>query len=338
MTDDEDSLSFASSIEIANIKDQYLSQSGLYKDLDQLEKSIEAEFKEFTNQARTFPFHELNHQENHSSQKKNEGQLHQELDNMSIHSDHDILGDDLMERMERPSDSSWRHYLNNEQVDDNYKVQPLRNNKSSSPTQSRNVSPGEYFGARSLPLQSIYDILKYQSSESDHIEQKDTSVYKKNHLRELLDMRFKRLPDSIQSVQIPNRMRDNSVYVGQCWIEPREITFNSELTSKISIINDNTQNRQSFSLFSSSHYIDCERTEGVILEDETIDIKIKLNTHLIRHSNIDTLFIHDKLLVVINHQSMTEISVRIDFTLEHKKRPECTYCAIEQGYPYHDIS
>ena len=105
------SLSFASGIGTEAIADEPFSQPDLYTDLDRLERSVEAEFELYLNQARSFPFHQDGLDSNHEQEES--------------------LGD-------QPSPSR------------------------------QSISPGAYFGARSLPLNSIWS--QQQQSFSDKYE------------------------------------------------------------------------------------------------------------------------------------------------------------------------
>lgn len=151
------SISFASSIGIDNIKEEYFNKNNLYTDLDQLEKSVDAEFEHYMNQARSFPFQEEQEQEQINRE-------HPDLKDASVHSDFEILGAEISDQVKNELDldnDSWHRYLENNNVDGNYNVKPLRNNtkgflkKDEVGIYSRNTSPGEYFGARSLPLDSL---------------------------------------------------------------------------------------------------------------------------------------------------------------------------------------
>ncbi|KAG2209286.1 hypothetical protein INT47_005578 [Mucor saturninus] len=149
--DDNLSISFASSIGINNIKDEHLNKNNLYTDLDQLEKSVDAEFEHYMNQARSFPFQE---------QEQERNREHPDLKDASVHSDFEILGAEILNQVNDELDldnDSWHRYLENNNADDLYNVKPLRNNTNDFPREedSGHTSPGEYFGARSLPLNSL---------------------------------------------------------------------------------------------------------------------------------------------------------------------------------------
>lgn len=183
MSIDSLSMSFASSMGIDNIQDEYLDKNDLYNDLDQLERSVEAEFEQYMNQARSFPF-----QEEHEQATRE----HPELENASVHSDYEILGADLLEQVNDDFDldnASWQRYMENNDVDDNYNVKPLRNNTNISFRREENkgeyaenqcfsgtTSPGQYFGARSLPLNSLDNVWQ-QKQDNEDVEQEQEQLY-----------------------------------------------------------------------------------------------------------------------------------------------------------------
>lgn len=161
--DDDLSLSFASSMGIENIQDEFLDRSNLYTDLDQLEKSVDAEFEEYMNRARSFPFKQDSHT----------------VDNVSVHSDYEMVAkepadpahehvDQQEDDMDDGDNDSWQRYLENRHSDEHSK--PL-GDPSFSKSQSRSTSPGEYFGARSLPFH--YDWQKQAVGHEEGEEQID---------------------------------------------------------------------------------------------------------------------------------------------------------------------
>jgi hypothetical protein len=166
MSVDNLSVSFASSMGIGNIKDEFMNENiNLYTDLDELEKSVEAEFEQYMNQARSFPFHQ--------------GQDYPPLKDASVHSDYDILGAELLDKVNVElvkDDASWHRYLERNEVDDNYNVKPLRNNTQGSP--GRSDSPGAYFGARSLPLNSMDNVWKKEEQQQQGEEEPISFVIK----------------------------------------------------------------------------------------------------------------------------------------------------------------
>lgn len=178
MSVDNLSISFASSMGIENIQDEYLSKNNLYTDLDQLERSVEAEFEQYMNQARSFPFQEEQDQVTRE---------HPELEDASVHSDYEILGADLLDQVNDDLDldnDSWQRYLENNDVDDNYNVKPLRNNTNTSFRRDENegeyaenqhysnsTSPGQYFRARSLPLNSFDNVWQQKQDEEREKEE-----------------------------------------------------------------------------------------------------------------------------------------------------------------------
>lgn len=163
---------------IENIQDEYLNKNNLYTDLDQLERSVEAEFEQYMNQARSFPFQE----EQYSTRE------HPELEDASVHSDYEILGADLLDQVNDElalDNDSWQRYLENNDVDDNYNVKPLRNNTNISfrreesegytenQQYSGTTSPGQYFGARSLPLSSMDNVWQHKENKEEEGEEEE---------------------------------------------------------------------------------------------------------------------------------------------------------------------
>lgn len=206
MSVDELSISFASSIGLENIKEEYLARNNannLYTDLDQLEKSVDAEFEQYMNQARSFPFHEQD--------KEQVSREHPDLKDASVHSDYEILGANLLDQVNDELDGkndSWQRYLKNNAVDEKYNVKPLRNNNSQPSTtrkeeksrgeeeeeyadySSRNTSPGEYFGARSMPLNSIDNVWQQHKNSN--------KSYLSHHTHQSLQSPQSRYPRSSQ--------------------------------------------------------------------------------------------------------------------------------------------
>ena len=141
-----------------------------------------------------------------------------------------------------------------------------------------------------------------------------------------------------------------------CLIEPNSpLYFLCEISAStiyakivhLKITNSSPHRPRTFSLFSSNHLLEFEVTEGVILEHETVDVKIKTQSNALspyrKQQKYDSLM--DKVLVLIDGQHATPLDVHIDFTaidqheeenvIETPKRPKCKYCALEKGYPLH---
>jgi hypothetical protein len=173
MSVDNLSISFASSMGIGNIKDEFMNENvNLYTDLDDLEKSVEAEFEQYMNQARSFPFHQ--------------SRDHPALKDASVHSDYDILGAELLDKVNvelAEDDESWHRYLERNEVDDNYNVKPLRNKQgsvgSSDQYYNGTNSPGAYFAARSLPLNSMDNVWQQEQELSTSLRQ--DSIHQEGH-------------------------------------------------------------------------------------------------------------------------------------------------------------
>lgn len=151
-----------------------------------------------------------------------------------------------------------------------------------------------------------------------------------------------------------------------CMIEPTSpLRFLCEISEKtiyakvvhLKITNSSPNVVRSFSLFSQNNLLEFEVCEGMILEHEVVDIKIKIRSSALssyrRHykEGGDLQPLEDKLLVLIDKKHVNELDVCIDFisleeeeeensTEEEKvkvspKRPKCKYCALEKGYALH---
>lgn len=92
----------------------------------------------------------------------------------------------------------------------------------------------------------------------------------------------------------------------------------------------------------------------MILEHEVVEIKIKIQSSALlsyrrQQAPLDEYpSLHDKILVLIDHQQVNQLDVNIDFMSledddddddEQKEcgRPKCRYCALEKGYPLHSL-
>ncbi|CEP19884.1 hypothetical protein [Parasitella parasitica] len=428
--DDALSLSFASSMGIENIQDEYLDRSNLYTDLEQLEKSVDAEFEEYMNRARSFPF------------KEKQKSLH----DASIHSDYEILGEELLDKLNEnaqgDNNDSWQRYMDNKQSDEHYNVKPLRNTGSSAEakSQSRSTSPGEYFGARSLPFNQDW---RRQSQQQDDAEDeqevdgtqssynskdrqislpKSLGVYPKYELPEIelhhpytqrkaysnrssVSSTHQQCSSRQRDRQLQDAQLDNSDFNGaqslssntpssasssnapdvSYTIEPSSpLHFLCEISSKtiyakvvyLRLQNLSLGSVKKFSLFSANNMLDFEMTNGLILEDETVEIKIKIRSGALvnyqRQQQQSDAYpsLSDKILVLIDHQHVNELDVIIDFMsleddededeeeeeeeekeqepVENKEpldeqallqanRPKCRFCALEKGYPLYNL-
>lgn len=113
--------------------------------------------------------------------------------------------------------------------------------------------------------------------------------------------------------------------------------------------------------------LDFEQSEGLVLEHEVVEVKIKIQSSALaqyqrQHGLKDDYpSLSDKILVLIDHRHVNELDVNIDFIalqeeqtdeaqaidkeqqqhlIEHNlllsHRPKCRFCALEKGYPlYH---
>lgn len=120
--------------------------------------------------------------------------------------------------------------------------------------------------------------------------------------------------------------------------------------------------------------LDFEQSEGLILEHEVVEIKVKIQSstlaqHQRQHGLKDDYPpLSDKILVLIDHRHVNELDVQIDFiALEDPEeeeeeeadqveaidkeqqqhliernlllshRPKCRFCALEKGYPLYSL-
>lgn len=424
MSVDNLSISFASSMGIENIKDEFLKDDiNLYTDLDDLEKSVEAEFEQYMNQARSFPFH--NQPAQHPEQSTD------------VHSDYDqVSGTDLLDQVENESmHGRLLHYsqeVDEEEYNDEIPLSKDDNSIHYEQESERAESLGAYFGARSLPLESVDDDeedvwRQTQSYEPSHEENgasiqqsfsvvaESTSKYKTS-----LEARFKSLPENIRlfpKYELPDiklhhpytqrrnrssassmsstrqqyssrnrqnrspsqassrksRTLDHSLHDDSfeeeekefpCIIEPTSpLRFLCEISEKtiyakvvhLKITNSSPNVVRSFSLFSQNNLLEFQMSEGMILEHEMMDIKIKIRSSALSSyqrqykKEGDLQPLEDKLLVLIDKKYAHELDVCIDFiSLEEEeeensieqvemspKRPKCKYCALEKGYSLH---
>lgn len=155
MSDDELSISFASSIE--HIRNEFLGDADLYEDLDQLEKSIDAEFDEYIQRAQTFP----------SQTTSSIDQMKQNID-------------------------TWQRYLHNSKNQQTFLY--YFTNFVSLESHNRPTSPGEYFGARSLPMDSVNNVWQNKSvGEEERIEkdiENQSQDSKVNYTKKCLKLYF----------------------------------------------------------------------------------------------------------------------------------------------------
>jgi hypothetical protein len=144
----------------------------------------------------------------------------------------------------------------------------------------------------------------------------------------------------------------------------------------LSIENTSSVSVRSFSLFSAKNMLDFEMSEGLILEHEVVEIKVKIQSNALAQyqrqhgSKDDYPPLSDKILVLIDHRHVNELDVKVDFIalqdpdpeegqeerddaealdkqhrqhlIEHNlllsSRPKCRFCALEKGYPLYSLS
>jgi hypothetical protein len=111
----------------------------LYTDLDQLEQDAQAELNQYMNQARSFPFNEDMENGDENEFTPQESGINEESPYGTLEGD---SADEVLGHIDTNVDS-LQQYLDDRVENGN----ELGN--------SRSTSPGEYFGARSLPLGSV---------------------------------------------------------------------------------------------------------------------------------------------------------------------------------------
>ncbi|MBM6387656.1 MAG: hypothetical protein JSY10_27365 [Paenibacillus sp.] len=152
-----------------------------------------------------------------------------------------------------------------------------------------------------------------------------------------------------------------------CTVEPTSLHFLCEMSPKtiyakviyLKITNTSPNHVRSFSIYSSKNLLEFETSQGMILEHEVVQVKVKVQSNALlsyrrQQTSLDEYpSIYDKALVLIDHQHVTELDVNIDFMSlddddddvddnnnnEPKEcdRPKCPYCALEKGYPLHSL-
>lgn len=149
-----------------------------------------------------------------------------------------------------------------------------------------------------------------------------------------------------------------------CIIEPSSLHFLCEMSAKtiyakiihLKITNPSPNNVRSFSIYSSKNLLEFEIDQGMILEHEVVQVKVKVQSNALlsyrrQQASLDEYpSIYDKVLVLIDHQHVTELEVNIDFMSlddddndddddqpKECDRPKCPYCALEKGYPLHSL-
>lgn len=144
-----------------------------------------------------------------------------------------------------------------------------------------------------------------------------------------------------------------------CIIEPASpLSFLCEISEKtiyakvvhLKINNTSPNVVRSFSLFSQNNLLEFELSEGMILEHEVMDIKIKIRSSALtsyrRRLQEELQPLQEKLLVLIDRKHVNELEVRIDFISlidddsdevveKVPNRPKCKYCALEKGFSVH---
>lgn len=108
--------------------------------------------------------------------------------------------------------------------------------------------------------------------------------------------------------------------------------------TQLKLRNTSSESIRTFSLFSSNGMLEFEMNEGAVLEEEEIEIKVRIKSESIQQ--LQTEHASDKLLVLIDQTNPTMIDVSIKLSKDQPnssppQRPECPFCALEKGYPLH---
>lgn len=179
-------------------------KTNLYKHLDKLEASVNADFEKYAAEtlARSFPVRQENMsrgeevEENGYEEEEEEEAILGDLEHVpfvgdtrppfgsdsihglsdvSAHSDREILGH-LLDKEKNDDDDEYAWVPDQDLVDEKYSVSPLINHPSGNHHQHRPISPGQYFAARSLPLDSL-DIMFNKSSTTNNTIEDPLSFY-----------------------------------------------------------------------------------------------------------------------------------------------------------------
>lgn len=161
--------------------------------------------------------------------------------------------------------------------------------------------------------------------------------------------------DNLSSFEDISRQGD------ECTVEPTSLHFLCEMSPKtlyakvihLKITNPSPNTVRNFSIFSSRNLLEFEVTEGMILEHEVVQVVIRIQSSALlsyrrQQAPLDEYpSLHDKVLLLIDHQQIIQLDVKIDFMSledddedeEEKEcgRPKCRYCALEKGYPLYSL-
>ncbi|KAG1454356.1 hypothetical protein G6F46_008706 [Rhizopus delemar] len=243
----------------------------------------------------------------------------------------------------------------------NHSQRPLNSrNLMKDPINNRARSPGEHFGKRSMPLDNMSAMWSKETGNRKPSHSKEENVSeannKKDTINNLLEARFKTLPASFKKTyDIANEKRHtksaakppfHSSPHTPCIIEPTRIHFECEVkqnmiyskVTQLKLRNTSSESIRTFSLFSSNGMLEFEMNEGAVLEEEEIEIKVRIKSESIQQ--LQTEHASDKLLVLIDQANPTMIDVSIKLSKDQPnssppQRPECPFCALEKGYPLH---
>ncbi|CEG77778.1 hypothetical protein RMATCC62417_12471 [Rhizopus microsporus] len=218
---------------------------------------------------------------------------------------------------------------------------------------------GEYSRKRSMSMESIADMWSKGVSDVKHDnEVEGRKNGGKGTVSALLDARFKKLPDSLGNRYTVVKGVTKSVT--QCMDEERLCTVGPSriylecqmkqnvIYSKIAHItlkNMSSDSIRKFSMFSANSMLEFDMIEGVLLEHEELDVKIRIKPDCIKQQEQQTI-VSDKLLVLVDQIYPTTIDVSMHFMKSDQdyvpntspssfERPKCPYCALEKGFPLH---
>lgn len=174
-------------------------KTNLYKHLDKLEASVNADFEKYAAEtlATSFPEtlpRDVDQNKEYEEEEEEEEAILDDLEHVpfvgdtrppfgsdslhglsdvSAHSDREILG----HLLDQDQSDEYAWVPDQDLVDEKYSVSPLINHPSGNHHQhNRPISPGEYFAARSLPLDSL-DIMFNKSSTTNNTLEDPLSFY-----------------------------------------------------------------------------------------------------------------------------------------------------------------
>ncbi|KAJ8659785.1 hypothetical protein O0I10_004378 [Lichtheimia ornata] len=339
-------------------------KTNLYKHLDKLEASVNADFEKYAAEtlARSFPVRQENMsrgeevEENGYEEEEEEEAILGDLEHVpfvgdtrppfgsdsihglsdvSAHSDREILGH-LLDKEKNDDDDEYAWVPDQDLVDEKYSVSPLINHPSGNHHQHRPISPGQYFAARSLPLDSL-DIMFNKSSTTNNTIEDPLSFY------------FKALPSSLSH----RHCHRKPSYI----IEPNRIllqaTSETSGHTQLKITNTSDKEEHTFSVFSSRAKLRFHPRDGVVSPRSHVEVMIRARRSAIHGISKRGSSEHasDTILLLMDDGRYTQ-RIPVDIrssedekgkpTSTHKKEqesgsedekhpPSCPFCALEDG-------